>query len=244
MKGFIAAFSFLTVFRLPGREPVKEDLVESPAWFPAVGLAIGLGLLLIGWLDRVFDVPRVSAFLAVVFLAGITRGLHLDGLADWADGLGGKDRDDTLRIMSDPSVGSFGIIALIVVLFGKYLCLSELFSRDASFSALVLAPVISRWMLSFFLIRMPYARAEGIAGIFKENPPPYLIQKAGAFVLVCILLLSPLRGLAYWGWGFGVSWLVYRQARGRIGGITGDVLGAMAEASELAVLVLAVFIQA
>lgn len=239
MRSLIAAFSFLTVLRPPGGGPTREDISESPAWFPAVGLALGLGLALMAWLDTLFDLPRLFAFLAVVFLAVITRGLHLDGLADWADGMGGSDREDTLRIMADPSVGSFGIAALILVLFGKYVCFSELLSAGGSYGALILAPVISRWMLSFFLTRMPYAREDGTASIFKENTPPNILQKANAFLLVCVLLVSPLRGLVYWACGFAAAGLVYYLARKRVGGMTGDVLGAAAEVSELAVLAVA-----
>jgi adenosylcobinamide-GDP ribazoletransferase len=240
MKNLLAAFSFLTAVRLPGKEPTPEEMAQAPAWFPAVGLALGLCILFIGWLDKIFDFPRIAAFLAVAFLAAITRGLHLDGVADWADGLGGRNKEDTLRIMADPGIGSFGIAALILVLLGKYLFFSELFSQEGKYAALVLAPVISRWMLSYFLVKMPYARQDGTASVFKDNPPPMLIEKASAFVLACIIIASPLKGLIYWGCGFLVSTLIYYQARKKIHGITGDVLGAMAEISEVAVLALAV----
>jgi adenosylcobinamide-GDP ribazoletransferase len=245
MKNLRAAFSFLTVLRIPGEEPGPEELAGAPAWFPVVGVVLGLGILAIAEFGGKLNSPRIAAFLAVLFLAGITRGLHLDGLADWADSFGGKDSEERLRIMAEPGIGSFGMVALVLLLVGKYLCLAELFSQQSGYSALLLAPVLSRWMLSYFLVKAPYARKRGIATVFKERLEPSgplgpaLLQKASAVTLASILIVSPVRGLLYWGWGFLVSELIYYHAKQRIGGITGDVLGAMAEVSEFAILALA-----
>ncbi len=239
MKSLRAAFSFLTILRIPGEEPGPEELAGAPAWFPFVGVVLGLAVLAIAELGGKLDSPGLAAFLAVVFLAWITRGLHLDGLADWADGFGAKNREECLRIMAEPGIGSFGVIALVLLLVGKYICLAELFSQHQSYSAIFLAPVLSRWVLSYFLVKTPYARKGGRAAVFKENPQPALLQKASVIALASILIASPVRGLFYWGCILLASGLIYYHARQRIGGITGDVLGAMAEVSEFAILALA-----
>lgn len=242
MNSLLAAFSFLTAIRIPGSDVSEDDLASSPGWFPLVGIFIGLGLAFIAWLGSNLGAPRVTAFMGVAYLAAVTRGLHLDGLADWADGFGGKDREDALRIMSDSATGSFGITALILMLGGKYLCLVELLARHNGYAALLLAPVLSRFMLSYFLIKAPYARESGAASVFKKAPPGSLIPKAAATALVCILVVSPGKGIIYALAAFAAAWIIYRHSMSRLGGITGDVLGAIAEASELVALITACWI--
>ena len=174
------------------------------------------------------------AVLVVALSAFLTRGLHLDGLADFADGLGGgKTREDALRIMRDPAVGAFGVIALVLVLALKIAAVDAL----ASPPALVLASALSRWTvvpLGFFL---PYAReSAGLGSTMTAGAGG--VELAGATVLaIALSFLFPWKlALVSWAAALLASLLVGAIARRRLGGTTGDVLGANVELAEAAAL--------
>jgi adenosylcobinamide-GDP ribazoletransferase len=236
MTRLLAALAFLT--RVPIRRSFDASEVGRAAlFFPLVGA--GIGLLQLGALRLLSPhLPSLLAAVLVVALsAWVTRGLHLDGLADFADGLGGgSTREDVLRIMRDPAVGAFGVIALVLVLAVKIAAVDAL----PSLEAVVLAPALARWTavpIGFFL---PYARqSQGLGAAMTGGAGRF--ELFGSTVLaVALSFLFPWK-LAVFSWAavLLMSLLVGSIARKRLRGMTGDVLGASVELTEASVLVAA-----
>jgi adenosylcobinamide-GDP ribazoletransferase len=189
----------------------------------------------------------VTVVIASVIL---TRGLHLDGLADWADGFwGGRDREKVLAIMKDPHKGSFGVIALVCILLAKWVCLVRILSAGCE-QWIVAALVISRAMQALLASTQPYARSgDGTAAAFvREARMVYgLVAVAlGMAVLFGWFRLWP-GSSTHWLWmpAVAIGWLVTRAfgmwCRLRIGGVTGDVIGACSELVETVVLAIGAF---
>ena len=156
MSRLLAAIAFLT--RVPIRRPfTTEDVGRAAVFFPLVGAGIGAAQLGLWKLLDATLPPLLLAVLVVSFSAWATRGLHLDGLADFFDGLGGgRTREDVLRIMRDSRIGAFGAIALVLVLFTKVAAIEG--AALVLWQALVLAPVFSRWSVVLLGFMLPYAR--------------------------------------------------------------------------------------
>ncbi len=236
MSRLLAALAFLT--RVPIRRSFGASEVGRAALvFPLIGAAIGLVQLGVFRLLKPHFPSLVIAVLVVALSAWVTRGLHLDGLADFADGLGGgSNREDALRIMRDPAVGAFGVIALVLVLAVKIASVDALPSGES----LVLAPALARWAavpVGFFL---PYAReSQGLGAAMTLGAGRFELL-GSTLLAVAISILFPLKlALASWAAVLLVSLLVGKIARRRLGGMTGDVLGANVELAEASVLVVA-----
>jgi adenosylcobinamide-GDP ribazoletransferase len=220
--GLASALRFLTVLPLPGRAEVTEQaLGRATAWFPLVGALIG----------------------AILAGAGaLTRGLHLDGLADSADGLlGGQTRERRLAIMKDSRIGAFGLLAVVGLLALKLAFLAEL-EHAALWRLLVPACALARWAMLLAVFAFPTAVSDGLAGRFKRHCrwPQFgigtlLAAAVGFFFLgVWGLSLLGLLGLAALLWSLAV--------RRALGGHTGDTYGALGEGGEaLALAALAAF---
>lgn len=239
MKGVIVAAAFLT--RLP--VPVVADGADvgrATRWFPLVGGVIGGATALLAWAlrDGIGLPPALIATLLAGLGAWVTGGIHLDGLADVADGFGGgRDTDGVLRIMRDPVIGSFGATALVLVLAVKMAALAALLERGGSLPYLVVAPVIARWTIPVLAAWLPYARAEGGLG------QAVTAGRTTAGLLVATLVTALIAGAALrttvvvpWALAIATAALLARAARRRIGGVTGDVFGASVELTETAVL--------
>lgn len=241
MKSVLVAAAFLT--RLP--IPIVADGADVGAaarWFPLIGCALGTASALIAWVMR--DVlafpPALNATLLVGFGAWVTGAIHLDGLADAADGFGGGlTREDVLRIMRDPAIGSFGTTALLVVLATKSAALTALLERGA-FPFLVVAPALSRWTVSALAAFLPYARAEGGLGqaVIDRNMTGLL--RSTLLAALIAIAAAGTDGLFSWLPALLMTALIGRAARRRIGGVTGDVFGASVELTETAVLLFGV----
>ncbi len=236
MTRLLAALAFLT--RVPIRRSFEaSDIGRAALFFPMVGAAVGLLQLGVFRLLRPYLPSLVVAVLVVALSAWVTRGLHLDGLADLADGLGGgATREDALRIMRDPAVGAFGVVALGLVLAAKIAAVDALPSGDA----LVLAAALSRWTvvpLGFFL---PYARDGAGLGAALTSGTGRIELLGSSLLAAAVSLLFPLTlALLSWTAVILVSLLISVIAKRRLGGVTGDVLGANVELAEASVLVAA-----
>ena len=232
-----------TLTVLPVRPPARVDRdVAGRAMLlaPLAGalLAVPAGGAL--WLlDRVAS-PLLAATLAVGLLALLTRGMHLDGLADTADGLGSRrPADGALEVMRRGDVGPFGVVTLVVALLAQVAALA---AAPAAPVALAVALLVSRAALPLLCRRgFPAARPEGLGALVAGTVPPVA---AAATVLGTVVVAGAV-GWSTYGLG-GVVAAVLALAAGavwarhcvrRFGGITGDVLGACVEVSGTAALV-------
>lgn len=244
MKGFLTALQFLTIVRISDDgELTEEQFGNSMAYFPLIGLCIGLVLVGIRSVLVLVLPPSLADVLVIVTLVIITGSLHLDGFADTIDGLaGGRDRKKILAIMRDSRIGSFAVVGLILILSLKILALIEL-PEDIKNRTLLVLPVLGRWstvqLASFF----KYARSDsGMAKAFTQfaGPLEYLIASlitglvvAGVFLLKGFIIMLVVAALTF------LVGLFFRQ---RIGGVTGDIMGASCELSEvITLLVLCAF---
>ncbi|MFZ5448150.1 MAG: adenosylcobinamide-GDP ribazoletransferase [Thermodesulfobacteriota bacterium] len=234
---FPLALTFLTKLPWPWPGPADEAaLARSMFWFPWVGALLGLGFWG-AWLGLIKILPTpAAAALLLALTVFITGGLHLDGLADTADGLGGGHTPaDSLRIMKDSRVGAFGVISLIVALLWKFALFSSLAAIEAR--SLLLYPVISRWGMVLLAYLSPYARPEG--GLGQAMTLGVSRQVAGGASLsagALSLALLGVKGLVLFGIAGLIVWMGSLYFQKRLGGITGDVLGAANEILEVLVL--------
>lgn len=237
---FRRALGFLTVLPVGRNLPCDGPLLaRSMALFPAVGLLLGLLLALSNWALQLILPPLVAAPLLVALLAWLTGAMHLDGLADLADGLaGGQDRESRLRIMKDSRIGAIGAVALVLLLLLKVLAIHSLPAPLQS-PALVLMPAAGRWLQVVLAALCAYARPEGgTGGAFVENVGAPQVLYAGLTLALAALVLFGLKGLGVLlGLGLLAVWLL-RLCNSRLGGVTGDALGAATELAEVAGLLL------
>jgi adenosylcobinamide-GDP ribazoletransferase len=230
-----AALQFLTRLPVPGKVPWQTGALAAAApWFPLVGALVGAlaaaAFALASWLG----LPALlAALLAVTMQILATGALHEDGLADLADGLGGgRDAGERLAIMRDPRLGSCGVLALLLVTLARILALAALAAPGLVAAALIAAGSASRAALPALMAALPPARADGLAA-GAGRPHPLRAAAAGAIaVLAAFLLLPP--GLATQGLAAASAALlgVVLLARRRLGGYTGDVLGAAQQLAE------------
>lgn len=230
------ALSWLTV--LPVRVGVVDEKAarRAIAYAPVVGVLLGAFVVVVLKALAISDISAfVSGFLVVGVVALATRGMHLDGLADVADGLGCYGPPErALQVMKDGGAGPFGVVTLIVVLGAQAAALPH-----AQWGTVVLAFAASRAAFGICCLRgVPAARPEGLGALVAGTQHPMVV--IGTWVVLAAAAI-PL------GWRAVVAvvvaaalvWLLIRHTTKRFGGITGDVLGAAAEIALLTVLVIA-----
>lgn len=236
MSGLLVAARYLTIVPFPGPAHAPlEALGRSAAWFPIVGIGLGLLLVLVdrvtGWLFS----PLLAALLTVTVWKLVTGGVHLDGLADCLDGLVGRDAEHRLAIMRDSRIGAFGAIGLILFLMLEIVALAELVPPIRG-SALFAAPVIARATPAVLAALFRPARADGQGAAFHAGVRPSAIAIGlVAAVAAATFALGGL-GVAVLAVALVAAVAVAAFVAGRLGGVTGDVLGAAVEVSELAAL--------
>lgn len=238
-QSFLCALQFLTLIpvRLAGM-PDAAIQARAALYYPLVGLLLGLVLQLAAW--ALTPLPaEVAAALVVALWAGLTGGLHLDGLADSADGwMGGLgDRERTLAIMKDPHIGASGALALILQLLLKWSAVTALLDSGQLWP-LLLAPLAGRTAALALLAGTRYARPGGIASPLLEALSPRRTVYCTALVCLLLLLIHPLLLLP-----IPFVLLLRRMMLRRLGGTTGDTLGATIELSETTLLLAALLIQ-
>ncbi|MCK9364925.1 MAG: adenosylcobinamide-GDP ribazoletransferase [Syntrophales bacterium] len=234
MRGFFAALQFLTIFSLPrGLAPDKEALQKAPPFFPLIGLLVGFLVSTIDWgLGFIFPVP-VRSVLATILLIAFSGALHTDGLADTADGLlSSRPRERMLEIMRDSRTGPMGAVAIVCVVSLKIAAIASLPS-PARFWALLLMPVAGRCALLIVMAVLPYARPEGLVGVFRLNRPALFLFWALIFLLATGGLAGGLAGVIAAASSFLFVLLFTIYLRRKLGGYTGDTLGAACELTEL-----------
>ena len=232
----VLALQFLTRIPTPTIPDFQPGLLaQAVGWFPLVGLVIGSALLGTAFAAAHID-PWLAAISCLALWAAITGGLHLDGLADMADGLGAAHRDPArfLAVLKDPHLGSFGVLSLVIQALSK-LVLLMLLIRQQQWAALLLIPAWARSGV-FYWQTLP-ALAPGMAEQFAWRSHRYLalgwclILLAASYWLAPALLIAPLLLLGYRQW-----------LHAKLGGVTGDCLGAGIEISESALLLVCVVV--
>jgi adenosylcobinamide-GDP ribazoletransferase len=241
MGSLILAVRFLTLLPVPGREATGSGALGRAAWwFPVVGVLLGAGLAL---LDRGLAhlvSPLLAAALVVSAWKIATGAIHLDGLADCLDGLAGATRQERLVIMRDSRIGVFGATGIAMACVTALAALAEL-PPGLHGRVLVLAPAVGRLCPGLVGLWFPPARIDqGWGAAFLRGTP----WAAGPVHLVLAIavagwLLGPWGALVVAGpAALAAGWA--RLVAGRLGGLTGDVLGSTVELAEVAVLVIAV----
>ena len=235
IKSIFIAIRFLTILPLPDKKvATPKELGRSMAYFPLVGLLIGLVLVCAqGILIELFS-PLLTATLLVILWAYVTGALHLEGFVDAVDGFSAsRDKEKILAVMKDHHCGAKGVIGLVFLIMVKIALLNDI-PGSVRFASLVLTPAIGRWAMVCAAALLPYARkTQGFGKAFVENAgrrevviASSILIAAGAcmlriqFVVLMILVLI-----------FTVFSFVY--VKSKLNGVTGDVLGAMNELTEV-----------
>ncbi|WP_421904552.1 adenosylcobinamide-GDP ribazoletransferase [Mameliella sp.] len=223
--------------RLPmGRLDDPAPTLAQARWsFPLVGLPLGLLAWAVLASAQAVNLPPLAAGFAVLaVLAGLTGGLHHDGFADFADGMGGHDRERRLEIMRDSRVGSYGVIALILVTGLGASALSAL--PISAWAGLLLVSLTSRLAMLVLLDLMPPARHDGLGQMAatERDALPWRVWLPGGLLTLCAaLIVGPASLPVLAAMVLTAAWVAWR-ARKLLGGQTGDVLGAAQLSSETA----------
>ena len=246
-KALATAFIFLTRIPMPAFSSIDaEDEGRSLLCFPLVGLALGLLLCLLAITLNPLLTPLVLAAVLTAFWAAITGGLHLDGLADSADGwlAGSGDIQRTLDIMHDSRCGSGALVAVVCVLIMKFAALTVIVQQHL-WIVLLVAPILGRCIAPLLFIPgrlfyTPYVQPSGIAKNFIEHCPAITRQFSLLTIAICALVLGTFYTARTAIIVITISaltlWLLRRLMLQRLGGATGDTAGAVTEIIEVVVL--------
>jgi adenosylcobinamide-GDP ribazoletransferase len=233
-RPFLFAVQFLTRIPLAARDaPSAWDLRWAAAWYPVVGLLIGVGAAAVYTASTALLPSSASIVVVLLFLVMVTGALHEDGLADCADGFAGaRERDRVLEIMRDSRIGTFGALAVVFAVLLKFTLLTSLGERDVV-RVLIIAPVVGRWLVLPLAMVMRPARPDGRGSAFAQHVGaaqmlvsaiPAVITGGALFQMSFITLAAGATSVvALFGW----------YCHRRIGGITGDCLGAAIQLAEI-----------
>lgn len=258
IKKFLFALQFLTIIKIKFIEWDEEFAAKSVTYFPIVGILIGCILAVMYFILSFIFPTNIITILIIIIGIVLVRGLHLDGFMDTTDGLfGGKNKEDRLRIMNDSCVGSFGVVAIVLLIMFKFVLISEILnlSLPKFFVAqiLMLMPALGRYAMIIPMVIYPYARTDGTAHFTK------FVRKKEILIATLLMLLSLmlLFGLSTnFNFHYVVlllmlltvlviasivfSLLLSKYIASKIDGMTGDTYGAITEISEVCVLFLVV----
>jgi len=237
VKSFAAAWQFLTVFPFPLKfEMGRQDLEDSALYFPVVAAILGGFAVLFDSLFMLFFPPMVASFLLVVTIFLFSGGLHLDGLSDSADGFfSSRPKERILEIMRDSHVGVMGVTAIVMVLFLKWLALYHLPIQLRS-GVVFLVPSLGIINSLLMMKLIPYARKDGgLASVFLiRNSWLSMVLGYITFGFLALYVFEILGVIIiFTSILFALLFCVYSNKK--IGGFTGDTLGALIEMTEVIV---------
>lgn len=213
----------------------RPELEGASAFFPLAGWLVG-GALYLLWTPMDGLAAPVRAFAIIATWVLISRGLHLDAAADTADAfIAGGDRERILSILSDSKIGAFGVAAVTLILIGKFALLISL-PWERARDALLLACVLGRYTPTLLAALFPPAKQEGLGSLMISSTGPKELIIATVIGVVPVAIMFRMHVL-YASAGLAVSLLLSLYAWRKIGGLTGDVLGACVEITELAALI-------
>lgn len=230
MNDLLTALALLTIIPIRYREPITA---RAYTWFPFVGLLLGAILIAAQFLLRAIFPNLVAAALLLALWVAFSGALHLDGFADACDALfAATTRERRLEILRDVHLGTFGTVGLILLLIVKFAAIAS----ATSSAPILLASVLGRWAM-VFAATFPLARPSGMAALFRAGLTRRIVFIATMFTaLVCVF--DGVRGLLALVVAFIVAFLAARVALNRLGGLTGDIYGAICESVEVTVLLL------
>jgi adenosylcobinamide-GDP ribazoletransferase len=262
VKAVATAFQFLTIIPLRTNGDVSErDVSKSVSFFPLIGALQGFFLALLAFLFLKIMSVDLTAAIVLVFYILITGGFHQDGLSDTFDALSvpssgdkEKDRVKRLQVMKESTVGSIGVVAIILSLLLKYILMKETLqinNHTEKYFIIVLLPIFSKWAMVTAMYRAKSARKDGIGRSFLEHVRAKQIALATVFLFLLTFMIFYLfqhfmTSFFYWSFGFfmllffsEIMFIVFTCLilkyffTIRFGGLTGDNFGAMHEISEI-----------
>lgn len=241
MRSLAEALRFLSIIPVPGRPPEKNSFVL--AVYPLAGAILGIIAAVAAWAFGYVFSPAGVAVVAVAIRIAISGGLHMDGLADLADGMGGgQNREKRLAIMSDSRLGSFGALALIVMVALQIAVIAELFVDSASLKPmqslypLIFAPALSRGIIPLMMKVFPSARPGGMGDRNRISASTAVVITSLVSVLFIAVFFYGITGIVL---AAGVTLLVLSgsaRISKQLGGLTGDIYGALIETADLLTL--------
>jgi adenosylcobinamide-GDP ribazoletransferase len=236
--GPLESAALLTVLRVPARAAASTRGVLP--WAPLVGLVLGGLAAGAATAGAHLVSPLTGAVLGVAVLAALTRGLHLDGLADTADGLGPlRGRQRALQVMRQGDVGPFGVVTLLLSVLLQVAAAAALLDADRGWTAIVAAPLVARLaMARTGLTGVPMAEGSALGRSVAGTVSARWLA-GWVFVTAALLTVADQALAAGAAAGLVAAELVMRRARARLGGVTGDVMGAMGETAATVTLLVA-----
>lgn len=241
VEGLLGALSFMTRIPMPRAGSWRPGVAGAAvAFFPAVGILLGTASMGLAWLllGRLALPPHfIWALVLITLQALLTGAMHLDGLADTADGLGGSmgDRLRALEIMKDPRIGVFGAVTLILFLIAKVAAMDEVLRGPDRLAVLLAYPVAARFGASLLVVFLPPAASTGLAHTFHEESR-WPAALAATLVTGGFLFLQGWRTSLPAAWALGAAIVTGLYIASRLRGLTGDGSGAAIEIGELAFL--------
>jgi len=245
MKRFLAAIRFLTLFPLPDNWGTDQRLLTgSTPFFPLVGLLIGAIAAAGAFVLSMLLPPFLCAVFITFLLLVVSGGLHMDGVADCADGFfSSRPRQHVLEIMRDSRIGAMGVMAIVFIVLLKTAALASM-AGQRLWQGVFLAPVAGRVAILISMAMLPYARPEGgLGSLFYTGFSRVTALWGLIFLGICGWLVGGGAGILVWLTvivAIGLfNWWCFRK----IGGATGDTLGAACELAETVAIVAAVVFQ-
>lgn len=235
LESIVVAFQFLTRLYLPiNVEWDTANLRRSLMWFGLVGAFIGVILAGAMTLFNRFDlIPAVSAIIILLIWIFITGGMHIDGISDMADGFFSmRDKEKTLEIMKDSHVGAFGVITIVFLLLIKFEMLKEFIIIEKNVWLLILPPTIARIAAGLVLSFYETTKKSGLGYTFHSSNPR-IFWAIGFIVTLIISSILNIKSLIFIGIAILASNLMALWAKKKIGGLNGDIYGAIVETVEV-----------
>lgn len=235
LESIVVAFQFLTRLYLPiNVEWDTGNLRRSLTWFGLVGAFIGVILAGAMTLFNRFDlIPAVAAIIILLIWIFITGGMHIDGISDMADGFFSmRDKEKTLEIMKDSHVGAFGVITIVFLLLIKFEMLKEFIIIEKNVWLLILPPTIARIAAGLVLSFYETTKKSGLGYTFHSSDPR-IFWAIGFVVTLIISSILNIKSLIFIGIAILASNLMALWAKKKIGGLNGDIYGAIVETVEV-----------
>jgi len=246
VKKFLIALQFLTIlpiwistkggFASGGKSKLNEqDFGRSLFYFPIVGILIGLTLAAVAVCLR-FLPDLVTGTCVLIASIIITGGIHLDGFADTCDGFyGSRSKDEILKIMRDSRIGVMGVVGIVTLLLLKFTLIVGI-PRNSLWKELIMMATFARWAQTLACLLSLYARTEGKAKFFIEYANRKDIIAGGLVTVALFLLMAKLKGILIFALSFLWLLLFIQYVKRKIGGMTGDTIGAISEIAEVSIL--------